>query len=191
MKKLICILMLLISGCLAESCISYLLSREPKKEFEAYVSVNGEMCTYEKYLSGRIYDPKNTDAVGFGLPNEVFEHAIADIHLHESPKFNFSLHLESDSDCFYTNTQYTNIRPGISYINFHNMALDEFLGGSWVKFSYPSEASTDVFFYIDFEYVCPSEDNSETMLINGHIIVYNRSSIVSADWIRSVLKNKI
>ena len=191
MKKITCILMLLISGFLAESCISSLLKRERKKVFEAYVSVNGEMRTYEKKVPTNIFDMRNRDQVDFYLPDESREHAEASICLYDKPYFQlcFDLMVESDSDCFYTNTRYTDFKSN-SCINFNDMALSEFLEGSWVKFSYPSETSSDVFFYIDFEYVFPSDDSSGTMLINGHIIVY-KGPVVEEDWIRSILKNKI
>jgi hypothetical protein len=194
MKKITCILMLLISGFLAESCISYLLSRERKKEFEAYVSVNGEMCTYEKNVPN-IFDMRHRDHVDFYLPDESREHAKASISFDvpqndPQPRLGFSLEIDSDSDCFYTNTRYTDLRGPSNGISFNNKVFSEFLEGSWVKFSYPSETSSDVFFYIDFEYVFPSDDSSGTMLINGHFIVY-KGPVVEEDWIRSILKNKL
>ena len=123
MKKITCILMLLISGFLAESCISSLLKRERKKVFEAYVSVNGEMRTYEKKVPN-IFDMRQRDNVYFSLPDESREHAKASISFDvpqndPQPRLGFSLNIESDSDCFYTNTRYTDFKSN-SYIIFNN-----------------------------------------------------------------------
>ena len=151
MKKITCILMLLISGFLAESCISYLLSRERKKEFEAYVSVNGEMRTYEKKVPTNIFDMRHRDHVYFYLPDESREHAEASISFYvpqndPQPRLGFSLEIDSDSDCFYTNTRYTDLRGPSNGISFNNKVFSEFLEGSWVKFSYPSKLQVTSFF---------------------------------------------
>ena len=181
MKKLISILLLLVSVFFAESCLMYLASREEltsddRKLHEASLSYNGKMYYFEYHhtlLSG--FNFSHPPAADFSFPIYDQEHASAYIELYGADDssfydFHFGMKVKSDTTYFRTNTRYTDFE-GVG-VKVYGTEWPKWMEGSWVEFSYPSESSTNVLFYIDLEYVCLSEDGSKTFN-NGHFTIYN------------------
>ena len=176
MKKISWLLLLLVSVFFAESCISSLLNKdsevEEEKEYEAFVTINGKKYSSWKNIS---FFGEDTDQVALYSPGEFHEHSFAAVNIsHYYPiYFKFCLEAESDTDYFHTNTRYTDFQRFT--LSVDKMSFDNALEGSWVRFTYPAKSSSEVSFYIEFEYVGLSADGSEPLFMNGYIAIYNNS----------------